>query len=842
MADRLIVDLNADHTVSVLTWPEGDVLREGGPAFPLVWPLGSNALTDLRWYLEEYLPLPSGVYGEEGPRIAGQLSEWGEALFMAIFGPESPARSAYMWLRTCSSGPELVFRSQTPELLGLPWELMRDPALPTPLALSLAGLSRGLLTIPETVDAPATIGKLRALMVIARPQGKRDVSYQMIARPLIERLPAVRGSVELVVLRPPTLQALAAALAAAHERGEPYHIVHFDGHGYQSSAVPPSANPLLDPGSQSAEAGLVFEKQGGGVDLVPATKIARVLNDAEVPVVVLNACQSGAIGKDLEAAIATRLLRGGTASVVAMSYNVYAVAAAEFMAGFYERLFAGNSVSAAVTAGRTRMVLNRNRPSRVGDMPLHDWLVPVHYVRRDVRFQQAVTDRTGRLPLGEELDQMRTSERGDRSGTGLDPDGTFVGRDWLFSQLESACRLRRAVILHGTGGIGKTELAKAFGRWWRDTGGVEQPEYVFFHSFEPGAATSGLESVVNQIGGQILQSGFDRLDVTERRAIVEKALSEHRMLLIWDSFETVRSMPDHDGVTKALDEDSSAELRSFLTKLAGGKSAVLITSRSPETWLGDIHRINVAGLTAQEANQYADYLLAPYATARTRRRDPAFGNLMDWLDGHPLAMRLILPRLDTTDPSVLLNALHGEASIEASAGGNRLTSLPGSIAYSYGHLSARTRRLLPAIVLLQTVATTDVLHVFSGWDQVPSRFRDASEEDWLAALDEAAKTGLLTPAAGIPGIYRIPPSLPAYLSAQWRAEEQASYHADRDTATRAMLIACAIIGDQLCSEMETGDTSTACATVGLHLKPSTPCLTMPSSITCGRTLVFFSRH
>ena len=295
-----------------------------------------------------------------------------------------------------------------------------------------------------------------------------------------------------------------------------------------------------------------------------------------------------------------------------------------------ERLFAGDCVSAAVTAGRTRMFLNSDRPSRVGNMPLQDWLVPVHYLLRDVRFQQAVTDRTGHLPLDEELDQMRTSERGGRSGTGLDPDGTFAGRDWLLSQLESACRLRLVGVIHGTGGIGKTELAKGFGRWWRDTGGVEQPEYVFFHSFEPGVATSGLESVVNQIGRQIFHSDFDRLDVTERRAIVEKALSEHRMLLIWDSFETVRSMPDRDGDTRALDEDSSAELRSFLTKLADGKSAVLITSRSPETWLGDIHRINVAGLTAQEVRQTPTTCSPRTSTAIPRRPDPAFGELMDW--------------------------------------------------------------------------------------------------------------------------------------------------------------------------------------------------------------------
>src|SRR5271169_749762 len=32
----------------------------------------------------------------------------------------------------------------------------------------------------------------------------------------------------------------------------------------------------------------------------------------------------------------------------------------------------------------------------------------------------------------------------------------------------------------------KTELAKAFGRWWRDTGGTDDPRFVFWHSIEPG--------------------------------------------------------------------------------------------------------------------------------------------------------------------------------------------------------------------------------------------------------------------------------------------------------------------------------------------------------------------
>jgi hypothetical protein len=68
-------------------------------------------------------------------------------------------------------------------------------------------------------------------MVIFRPQGTGDVGYRMIARPLLKRLEAVRGQVDLVGFRPPTLDALTETLAQAEAAGEPFQVVHFDGHG-----------------------------------------------------------------------------------------------------------------------------------------------------------------------------------------------------------------------------------------------------------------------------------------------------------------------------------------------------------------------------------------------------------------------------------------------------------------------------------------------------------------------------------------------------------------------------------------------------------------------------------
>jgi hypothetical protein len=313
VTDRLVVELYPDGTASVATQLEGDDFPDDGPRFGLTWPLDDDALSELRWYLEDYLRLPSAVYGERGRRVRDLLPAWGAAVFAAVFG-QGRARDAYQRLRGRAADTRLVFRSSEPRLLALPWELMRDPERPSPLALDLAGVSRSLPTgqLADTVPVPG--GRLRMLMVIARPEGAADVGYQMIARQLLERLRAVRGTVDLVVLRPPTLDALASTLA---EASPPFQVVHFDGHGTQNDRWFAASGPRDVFGGQPREGVLHFEKPGGGTDSVPASAVARVLADAKVPVVVLNACQSGAIGKELEAAVATRLLQEGTASVVA---------------------------------------------------------------------------------------------------------------------------------------------------------------------------------------------------------------------------------------------------------------------------------------------------------------------------------------------------------------------------------------------------------------------------------------------------------------------------------------------------------------------------------------------
>ncbi len=178
-------------------------------------------------------------------------------------------------------------------------------------------------------------------------------------------------------------------------------------------------------------------------------------------------------------------------------------------------------------------------------------------------------------------------------------------------------------------------------------------------------------------------------------------------------------------------------------------------------------------------------------------------------------MRLTLPRLDTTDPADLLAGLRGTTPLAAEdAGPGRLSSLGACITYSFAHLSAQTKRLLPAVSLLHGIAFDDLLTTFSKVEGVPGRFAGVDNQEWSAVLKDAARVGLLTGLGE--GMYRIHPALPGYLAAGWHAENPGGYAQEREACEQALCTACAAFSRWLTGQIESGDASRAYGIIGLH--------------------------
>ncbi|MEO5375722.1 MAG: CHAT domain-containing protein, partial [Alphaproteobacteria bacterium] len=614
MTNRLII-LEQDSQIRVAWQPEGQLVPAVSDPIPFAPALGSTDREDLRWYLEDYLRAPYAVYETRGQEIRARLDALGHALFESLFGVGRPGRDAYV--KATSAGVrrcEVVVQSDRPDVLGQPWEILKDPGHPEPLALEFAGQWRTLPVRDTALDVPAT-DRLRVLLVIARPSGDDDVGHQMVARPLMKRLPAVAGRVEITVLRPPTFNHLQETLKAARKDGEPFHIVHFDGHGnFGVKTIQSGGKVFYDAGGPKGY--LFFETAEGGNEPVAADVFAAALTQNQVPVVVLNACRSAqqdeAAGP--EATVATRLLQHGVAAVVAMSHSVYAVAAAEFVAVFYQTLFEGQTLAQAVAAGRRQLRRRNERPSPKGPLPLADWMVPVLYAHREVKFPGLMARKQrGRPKLSDVLDGLRdaaarpTPQEGTQEGThdpsSIESTGPFYGRDRAFLRLERWMLRQPVVVVHGQGGSGKTELAKAFARWWRDTGGTSDPGLVFFHSFEPGIASFGLDGVVTSVGLALFGADFGRLPPDQRAPALLRVMAEHRLLLVWDNFESVYSIPDPAGITQPLNDTERQRIAAFLAAvLTARHSGVIITSRSPESWLGDdVARLEIGGLDGEDA-------------------------------------------------------------------------------------------------------------------------------------------------------------------------------------------------------------------------------------------------
>ena len=294
--------------------------------------------------------------------------------------------------------------------------------------------------------------------------------------------------------------------------------------------------------------------------------------------------------------MATRLLQEGAASVVAMAYSVYAVAAAEFMAAFYERLFAGDTVTDAVTAGRGRLARNAAaaQPEGPDAAGRTGWCRcttcaatsasptsagPGRAIRVGCRWTRswtAIADTPQQMALGRRRGSVGGAWMSSWAGTGCSTAGGGVpaaagggaarpGRD---REDRAGQGVRPVVARH------RRRRPSATGSCW--------------HSFEPGVASFGLDGRGRRRSG-CRCSGPIR-PARRRPAPPGRAAGccgSIGCCWCWDNFESVHTMPDPTAATPPWTRPAApSSASSWHGVAAGGAARCCITSRSPEPWLG----------------------------------------------------------------------------------------------------------------------------------------------------------------------------------------------------------------------------------------------------------------
>jgi tetratricopeptide (TPR) repeat protein len=663
---------------------------------------GSHLRRELRWYLEQFLEYPFPPNTERANRVLAVLEAWGTQAFSALF-ESGLARDWYHdATRDGTEALQLRIVANDPAVLAWPWEALHDPQ--RGYLAQQCHIERQLTDVPDPPPLPEDLPRdcLNILLVTARPF-KGDVQYRSISRALVEQIEQNRLAARVTILRPPTFDALRAELG---QRAGYYHIVHFDGHGgygviadnpEDADALVETVNPHAFQGPQGC---LVFETADGKPHPIPADTLSLTLAQLRIPMVVLNACQSATIDEFAEnafASVAASLIRAGMRSVVAMGYSLYVSGAQRFLPAFYRRLLKTGELAESTRSGRAAMLTHPGRVCARGTFPLKDWLVPVVY-------QQQPADLSF-------VTELRPEE--EREAAALPEEATdkenpygFIGRDGAILALERALRRDApAILIHGLGGVGKTTLARGFVKWLSQTEGLGAACLWFaFNDIH----TAGY--VLNGIGAPLFGPEFITLDTEQKLAVLGKALRENRLVIVWDNFESA-SGNEPAGIDPLLPPDDLQLLRRFLQTIAGGRTKVLITSRSEELWLpaSSRYKLDLGGLTGEARWEFCTAILRNLGLD-VDRDDADQVALMDALDGHPLLMRAVLPRLEGgRSARSILNELQGNLARPGTGADPTQGKVYAILRFVEDGLPQDLRPLLVPLALHQRFADADYL-------------------------------------------------------------------------------------------------------------------------------------
>ena len=724
MADTLqILDLpeSGQIQLSIIsdTSVDGSGDRQSASPVSFSFPLTDAELLEMAWYFTEYASNPFGESRVRADAVTQGLRDLGRLLLESVFRAND--ESAEIWSLVTSgvsSGqeqpPRISIVSPRPEFRSLPWELLNDPAAGYIAARSEA-VTRRLSPVEE-------------LPVLSGP-GLSETSFNVlmlcptsnagIATDALAAMESLDVEASLDCLKPASVEALEAHLS---QREGHYHLLHLDG-----VAVGENGAELTGIGSTE--------------------RVARAIAAAGIPVSLVTFA-----APDYSDAATETLLIANVPEVAVLPAPLGGAGRKLFADAFYSGIARGAGAGAAVAAARRALMNHPHRPSAAGPLVSWDWISPLAYQSGRyepvaVKAEEPEPVIPGMLPATPEPPPRQLPRGG--------PYG-LIGRRREILELEAALDAHPVVLLSGPVGVGKSELALGLAAWLEKSGG--RPDGVFFTAFNVGA---GLDKALHEVGTSLAGLDFGDLSASARRRWLLEYLREHQTLLVWDGIENLAGFPNTG--SGLLEGDELSELDDFLADLAGdgGQTKVLLVGRrDSEHWLSTPHGSHALdGLSGQDLIEFSTRIMEE-ADVDPARLGPEYLELLNLLEGHPLALELAIPLLKDVPASVLLSELLRAIEEHQPNQGEdgRPVYLTALMDYAFGRMPRRNRTHLPFLSLFRSRVMMDILtHITQ---EAPYRTVMGEQLGWGACrtlLRSARTGGFLEPIT--PSVYQIHPAL-----------------------------------------------------------------------------------
>ncbi len=722
-----------------------------------VAPIGPIEAEELRWYLEKYAIWPSEYFRDRARKVEANLVQWGQLLHTAALPVAHTANVMNAWAkidghagRRFSVHVNPALESGAPEaevqtareaatlLLGLPWELLHDG---DGFLFQGAKPTRVRRRLPNTrvLDVSVVATPIRILLVTARPEDEAClyIDHRASALPLVEAMEDLGGLVLIHVLSPPTLPALREELDRARRAREPYHVVHFDGHGVYDRRVGLGGLCFEDP----QDTGKLDQRRHATVF---TSELGPLLRDHRIPLVFLEACQS-AQAEQASESVASELLKVGVASVVAMSHSVLVETARRFVEAFYDALARGARVGDAMLDGQRKLKDDtfRGRIFGAGELRLEDWFVPVLFQEKD----DPQLFRT--IPTQQTQEDFQTTLKNRLGELPAEPETGFIGRSRELFALERLLRPEansRYAVVRGQGGEGKTALAAELARWMVRSHQVRRAAFVSVETH------SNVMAVLDAIGRQLVP-GYSAAafgDLEKAILPVERALTEQATLLMVDNMESILLPPFmQDETPEALSEDARQELTAILRLCARlnakGDTRLVFTSREslPAPFDAERHRRELHQLAREDAVKLVERVLNREDGGAGAAADAAregIEQLVDAVHCHARTLALLAPALrnqgvDETRESLVELMAEMDKRYPIGQPEAREKSVFASVELSLRRMCPANREKTRVLGVFHGGVDLDVLRMMMQWE----------ETDVTSLAGELIATGLATP-------------------------------------------------------------------------------------------------